>query len=368
MTVSQHISALLYQFDCVIIPGLGGFVANYHPAQINEHQHLVFPPSKGLIFNKNLLNNDGLLADAIARNEAISYAESVLKIELFVKESLQKLQNKERISIEEIGYVFLDEEKNIQFMPEYSANFLVDAFGLYPVVAKEITHQVALEKSLDEKQEKKSIPLQVTESEIKVEESEKIIPLQHKSFVRKYWPAAAVLLPLAFYSYWIPFKTDVIQSGKLELSDLNPFHNSIPYYEPRTSEPISLGDSKENEWLSIIENAGGPVAKMKINDEGAFLSVYVIEKAVAESTKVHLPLELRLSKKIHLIGGCFRDLANAEKMVSDLRSKGYDSYILDQSGGLNRVAIQSFSRKDEAVSLLNEVRQKEISGAWILEK
>lgn len=374
MTVSQHISSLLYQFDCVIIPGFGGFVANYHPAQINKNEQLLFPPSKGLIFNKNLQNNDGLLADSISRTEQISYAESVLKIEHFVQNVFTKLREKKRISIEEIGYLIYDEEQNIQFVPEYSANFLVDAFGLYPVVAKEIirTQETKVkEPELTQEKEKINPIISVTTDAKSVDENTekgKIIPIQQKSIIRKYWPAAAVLVPLAFYSYWIPFKTDVFQSGKLEFSDLNPFHQRSTFYQERKSKSIILEVEEKNDWLQVIENAGGPVAKLKINDEGAFLNVFVIEKPVAESTRVKDNLELRLSKKIHIIGGCFKDLANAEKMVSDLKTKGYQSYILDQNNGLNRVVIESYVKKDDAVKQLNKIRQNEIPGAWILEK
>lgn len=371
MTIPQHICSLLYQFDCVIIPGFGGFVANYHPAQINTNQNIVFPPSKGLLFNKNLLNNDGLLADAISQKEQISYADSILRIEAFVSNSLEKLKNNERVEIDEIGFLFFDDEKNIQFKPEYSANFLVDAFGLYPVVAKEI-FQTVKEVVVEQKvEEVKIISIAAKEKVVTATDAKEdvaIVPIKGRSLVRKYWPAAAVLLPLAFYSYWIPFKTNAIQSGHLELSDFNPFHQQIRFYQERTKQFVMNDESEKNEWLTIIENTGGPVAKMEIGDNGAYLNIYVIDKPVAETTSVVDPIQIRSTKSIHLIGGCFKELANAEKMVSDLRLKGYESYILDQSGGLNRVVIQSFSKKDEAIALLNEVRTKEHSGAWILEK
>ena len=51
MKVEKHISELLYDHDCVIIPELGGFVGNYTPAQIHPVRHTFTPPFKNIIFN-----------------------------------------------------------------------------------------------------------------------------------------------------------------------------------------------------------------------------------------------------------------------------------------------------------------------------
>ncbi len=72
MKIDQHISDLLYCYDCVIIPDFGGFVANYRSAEIDKKRNILYPPSKGIIFNKNLVHNDGLLANKIAKDENTS--------------------------------------------------------------------------------------------------------------------------------------------------------------------------------------------------------------------------------------------------------------------------------------------------------
>ena len=74
--VDKHISELLYQHDCVIVPEFGGFVANYCSAKIHPTQHTFTPPSKSIVFNSNLKNNDGLLANHIALAENTNYPEA----------------------------------------------------------------------------------------------------------------------------------------------------------------------------------------------------------------------------------------------------------------------------------------------------
>ena len=52
-----------------------------------------------------------------------------------------------------------------------------------------------------------------------------VLSIKKKSNTWRY-VAAACLLPVAFYSFWIPVKTDVLESGVVSLSDFNPFHSA----------------------------------------------------------------------------------------------------------------------------------------------
>ena len=72
----EHIEELLYLHDCVIVPGFGGFICDYTSANINEKTGTIVPPSKKVVFNKHLKQNDGLLIDWIARKEQIDYEKA----------------------------------------------------------------------------------------------------------------------------------------------------------------------------------------------------------------------------------------------------------------------------------------------------
>ena len=56
--MNAHIKALLADYDCVVIPELGGFVANPIPARLDRKQHLFLPPGRAIVFNQNLQTND----------------------------------------------------------------------------------------------------------------------------------------------------------------------------------------------------------------------------------------------------------------------------------------------------------------------
>ena len=72
MDVRVTISRLLEEHDCVILPGYGGFIGNYAPARIDPVSHSFVPPSKKILFNINLKQNDGLLCNRLVTDEGVS--------------------------------------------------------------------------------------------------------------------------------------------------------------------------------------------------------------------------------------------------------------------------------------------------------
>ena len=65
MNLINHISELLYDHNCVIIPGFGGFITNYKSADFDHQNNVVLPARKVVAFNQSLVENDGLLIRVI---------------------------------------------------------------------------------------------------------------------------------------------------------------------------------------------------------------------------------------------------------------------------------------------------------------
>jgi len=83
MDIAAHIGQLVMEHECVIIPGLGGFITDYRAAEINQLQHQILPPSRKLVFNAQINGNDGLLANFLSQRLDISYKTALLLLEVF---------------------------------------------------------------------------------------------------------------------------------------------------------------------------------------------------------------------------------------------------------------------------------------------
>jgi len=130
---------LLYQHNCVIIPGFGGFITNYKDAGFEESRNFICPPRQRVAFNQNLNQNDGLLVNHWSINNAISYQEALIEIESFSSYLKNKIQDSKSFDFKGIGTFYLNQEKNLLFLPFQGLNFMQSSFGLEPLKIKILT-------------------------------------------------------------------------------------------------------------------------------------------------------------------------------------------------------------------------------------
>jgi hypothetical protein len=383
--IEQHIFELLFQHDCVIVSDFGGFVANYVSAKVDENTRRIFPPAKTVIFNKYLSNNDGLLAHKIIATDSISYEQALIEISRFVEEIKSSLSISKRFEIDKVGVLFLDSANNICFKPS-STNFLINSFGL-PIV-KAIPFQREKESVSDSPiKERKVKALEIIHDKDKlpaIKNEDVVIPISAATKSpsrRNYWWVAAALIPIVFYSAWIPMKTDLLTGGNnFQYSDLNPFtfsNTKITAYHKR--DLINL-PSKEIEVISEL-----PLKEVLVDDiheenllndskEAITFPLKEIENVfVADTTFVEKETytsnePIDLEKGYFVIGGCFGKKSNAERLVETFIDKGYEAMIVDQNKGLHRVSFGKYSSRKEAKKAKKAMKNTEGISVWVLKK
>jgi hypothetical protein len=197
---------------------------------------------------------------------------------------------------------------------------------------------------------------------------------QGKSQFWKY-AAAACLLPIAFYSLWIPLKTNVLSSKMISIQDLNPFHkaNKINYIQipfksqvhklttnnSSLDEQYKQADLQSDYWHYQYDEE----TSFTVRKEQQVLPEKFTEPNTNNVNNEHEPIALNPST-YNCIAGSFSNLNNANLLVSKLKSKGYDARILP-GGNLHRVSIGGgFS--EESVNLLKSKAIQEGLNVWIL--
>ena len=130
ISVEQLISDLLLRHNCVIIPSFGGFVAKQTAAKIDYTNGIMSPPRKSLLFNRQLINNDGLLIAELAVSNKIDYSAASEQINAITSVWQTQLKNGERVTIDKVGFLYFDQEKNICFEQDRFFNLLLSSYGL----------------------------------------------------------------------------------------------------------------------------------------------------------------------------------------------------------------------------------------------
>src|SRR5688572_8596199 len=165
--LARYINQLLHEYNCVVVPNLGGFVANYAPAAIDKVHSTLNPPHKKIVFNKSLTNNDGLLANAIASDKKILFNQAMDMISAEVDDILKKLKTGESVFLESIGALFCDKENNILFGPDHVDNFLTDAYGLSAIRVTAIKREYVTERLERQFRDRPAIPSEAKKSTLK---------------------------------------------------------------------------------------------------------------------------------------------------------------------------------------------------------
>lgn len=360
MPIERHISSLLYDHECVIVPGFGGFVTNYAPAHYNEISQVFNPPSYRITFNQQLKNNDGLLINFIREQENCSYDQAKEQVAQWVEHSHQTLKQGIKLHLSQIGILSLNKEGKYHFYPDEDINYLKDAFGLSAFRIKQISSEKATQTS-------------TTAKVINITHKDEAEANSHGKKTRKYWVAASILILIAC-SYVVTFHSTIIPGVERNYSSLIPqlFDHSPGNYEARNFEVVenhsshtSLSDvilKSEDNLLSVTftdRNDDSPiVVRLKENLTELPTDIDNTEVAVSKKNGLHY----------HVIGGCFSVKSNAKKLVKKLRKLGYDASIIGRHKNLYAVSYESYATREEALTTLASVRNNHNDKAWLLDK
>lgn len=344
VNIDIYISDLLYRFDCVVIPEFGGFVANYASAKIQPIQHRFSPPSKNISFNENLKNNDGLLVNHLAERQSISYEKALEFIESFVSQTRHNLKQGDRIKIEKLGTLYLNAEGNIQFTAEETNDFLRDSFGLKSFRATPIIRE----------SKEAVFKGQIAEAVVVAKEESKQSAM--------WWKVAATFLLFLVASFLLNQQYNWLDSTNAEYAFLNIGSSSTASeYSYRKSNVAEFNFEDE----TVVENEFTAEYEAFVLPNAETTAIVVKNP----KTKLDHTLVAKATKKnliYHVMGGCFSDKTNAEKLVKKLSKLGFYSSLLGEYKNLHAVAYQSFATREEAIDLLSEVRNSDNPDAWLL--
>tara|TARA_B100000965_G_scaffold19619_1_gene14672 strand:+ start:602 stop:1540 length:939 start_codon:yes stop_codon:yes gene_type:complete len=307
-TVVKHVSSLLFDHDCVIVPNFGAFVCNHTSSKLDDITGILSPPSKSILFNSQLKENDGLLINHISKKEDISLEDAQIFLAKFVEDCKNNLKQFKSLRFDKIGLLTLNEENKIIFKQDSTTNYDKNSFGFHDLVNDKISRD---------------------HSEI-VEESLKIIKSKKTFSSKRMLKAAAILIPLIGISLLSITQEKAVNKVYNQIAELNP--------------------------LSIFESE-----KKKIPLSNTIIKE--VKKDVDEPTIV-IEKKPIIQKQYYIIAGAFSVEENANKLQSRLNNWNYNSSII-RSENIMRVSYDEFKSKEEALISLAKIR-KENPQAWIL--
>lgn len=324
MDISFYLVELLRLHDCVIVPDLGGFVANYRPAGMDLVNNRFDPPVKEVIFSGKLIKNDGLLVNYISETEGLGYIEARQVISEFVEETWSKLENGDQVEFRHIGFLKFDKNEKLIFVPDVHENFLLDAYGLEGFQFPQL--------------ERKEF---ISTKRIFVDK-EAVRPVFSSRKVK----ALAVGVPILLALIFVPVSKYVIKD------------NQTPNLQVSSTAPITLNETIGSP--STVKFGTENSKSFKADEKSVQTSQPIVDKTPPE------PVVVQSNSRYRLRGGCFKMRGNADKFLERLRANGYKPEMKIQPNGTFLVTVQTYYDRIEAVRALKALREAEPKmGYWM---
>ncbi len=318
---------MFLDYDCVIIPGFGGFVCNERPAWYDDEKEEMVPPSRDVLFNPNLTHNDGLLAQEIIRSTGLTYTEAMSLAETEAEFIASELKAGNTVEIAGVGRLYSSEDGINRFAPAAELVRTLSSFG---------HSRIPLAKLKPIQQ-----PIQQQGQDNEETPASHMVPLRKK--------VARVAAILA-----IPLAAGTIIGGAYisqAVNGSNTMLSLVPAPETIISTFSPSDDAKifESEELTTEE-----VLEIEYVDPAP----EVVEGRIIE--------EVISQVNFLIVGGAFSIEENAQTLATQLREEGYNPTFHYQShNNLHLVALGEFESEEDARAAMAKARRNGRTASWL---
>ena len=392
--VLSVLPGMFWDHDCVMLPGLGGFVCNPRSAWYDEAKRQIVPPSRDVLFNARLTTNDGLVANELMAKRGVMYPEALKAVEGLVEHLQQQLEAGTTVELPGLGKLYREEDQQVRFMADAEFERMLQSFGhaSIPLVAREVAAPkpvTTTPKALNAPSPEPAVAKTTSEP--------RVIPFR----VQLARAAAAVAIPLTLAGAYLLADP----AGNETLLGSNPLWNAVPVtatYAPveRDADVAAMAEAVQTEqgesieafvsrtaWEGLLEfdvmegrpAAGGLRVMVPAQPEAEAEALeLVIEAEVVEEVETPvvldapepIPAPAPVAKpapvKFMIVGGAFGVQANAEKRASSMRSEGFDTSLHYQShNGLTVVSMGGYATEAAARQALADARARGHEKAWL---
>ncbi len=334
--IDSHLHRLVLVHDCLVIPGLGGFVCNQQPARFDEAANELVPPRRAIQFNERLLHNDGVLAHAVAVAEGMPYAAALQAVEEEAAQLRQTLHHQRSISLPHVGRLFIGENGATQFMAEAELERLLSGFGLQRIPLKPVVRPV------------EETPVVAISTPVR-------------------WPriAAAIGLPLIAGGMWWMSAT-----GEVDALSLVPRWDrpaATTAYAPAAPIELLPALADRQGYEAVMDHEGEAVLRFDfeaddLSPEG--VRIWVGDAHAEPATPEPAPALTWDASAFALVAGAFSQEANAQGHAAQLATSGLQPEI-HRIGALHFVTVGLFTVEGDARAALAHVRSVGHEAVWM---
>lgn len=354
ISLARHIELLLLEHDCVIVPSLGGFIANHAEARYSGGEDSLFlPPFRTIGFNQQLQVNDGLLVQSYMVAYDASYPSAQLQMEKDIEKMMIELELKGEYTLEHIGTFKKGLNQNITFIAQETGLLTPSLYGLSSFEMQSLRKVIkAREIEMALKTATTPIPLTPLADNDKKQNKTKKRSKDIIIRINRHWldfsisAAAAILL---FFCISYPTLRTISNETDTVMAAFYPINSMVNQSPVTMTEEPSV---QKTEPLVVEKEQAQPIAEKASETE----PTKTIEKKV-EAPRFAIVLASYVSEH------------NANIFIEHLAKAGFKEGRYVKTGKVSRILYSGYPNETEAQSALQALRKEcaDFSDGWILE-
>lgn len=379
--LARHIEVLLLENDCVIVPGLGGFIAHNKAAEFKDSANVFCPPVRTIGFNPQLIINDGLLAQSYMQAYDTDFPDASRKIESVVSQIKDSLYKNGQAELENIGTLYYTMAGVYGFEPYQNAFFSPSLYGLgsfsisplselKPVKETTVEPRIMIETVPSSEEDRKEKAKQRHIIKRMAEHAVGIAAAVILFFVLSVPVENTYLDNSSYASLGAETMLDAIRSKSmattsLETKDIKQNNATNRRNNVNTLRPVAVKSVK-------VEKAE-PKASKEVKASPAVAKKEVVKteavKAETKGTKEVQKSNSAQNKGLFVIVSSLQTMQDAEKELAKFKKQGYEEATILTSDNRYRIALYRYTDKAKAYEKINELRKGEqFKTAWLLNK
>ena len=345
--LGRHIEILLLTNDCVIVPGLGGFMAHHVEARFDSRDNMFLPPYRTLGFNPKLSLNDSLLVQSYVEAYDISYPDALQRIENEVCEIKQHISINGSYILSNIGELSMNCDGNYVFEPCMSgvltpAFYGLSSFEAIPsLIDKELANETFSTINEDIFEQASNTNEDVTE-----EIDNNVIKIK-VAWIRNTVAVAAAIISFFLITTPISNNTD-----NVILSDISSIITLTSHDKVDNTPKLNIDNTSLTKKDVIVK-------KDTVDTLSKIASVKQekINKVEDKEPAYRIILASYITQK------------NAKEFVEKLHKQGYDKAYMYVKNNVVRVAYGAYPTENDAYNDLRLIhKNKQLSKSWVYKR
>ena len=322
------------------------------------------PPHTNIVFRPELKSDSGVLRKYIAEKEKLDEEKVAEGIKTQVDAWLNNISSGKNVIIPGIGIIHNDSSGNITFKSDVKPADFPDSYGL-PVITvqeKSATIQTTPTAKTDRKKPIKKTPVEKKAPEKKQPIKKTPVKKAVKDKTGEQKPNKKLIIGLAI---GVPVAA-LIVLGALNFDFVKQTFNNTSNYVSNLFSGDDEVDSTNNKDKIVNIDSLNVIDSTEAETE-AILENYTIINSETNAKVEPKMEELSTVKKVHIIGGSFKQKKFAQRHRNKLNKKGFKATVLPIKNGLYRVSIASFDDIESAVKDFERIKSIDDNlSVWIL--